>query len=88
MADVQKLLSRKIPMDKLAKSLKQKYGKAPKMTVRDRKGKKKKGEKDKFVDGSVRLEMAEREELEEVLSGASKGRAVSVVAHRPAADPF
>jgi len=67
MADVQKLLSRKIPMDKLAKSLKQKYGKAPKMTVRDRKGKKKKGEKDKFVDGSVRLEMAEREELEEAL---------------------
>lgn len=37
------------------------------MTVKDRKKKKKKGEKNKYVDGSVRLDMAEREELEEAL---------------------
>eukprot|EP01051_Picozoa_sp_SAG22_P020335 SAG22_NODE_4071_length_1397_cov_1.671032_1_plen_96_part_10 len=67
MADCEKLLSRGIPADKLSKSLKQKYGKAPKLTVKDRKKKKKKGEKGRFVDGSVRLEMAEREELEEAL---------------------
>lgn len=37
------------------------------MTVKDRTKKKKKGEKEKFVDGSVRLEMADMEELEEAL---------------------
>ena len=67
LGDCQKLLSRGIPADKLAASLKQKYGSKPKMTVRDRTKKKKKGEKDKFVDGSVRMEMADQEELEEAL---------------------
>merc|ERR1711871_264941 len=67
LADCQKLLSRGMPADKLAASLKKKYGEKPKMTVKDRKKKKKKGEKDKFVDGSVRLEMADQEELEEAL---------------------
>ncbi len=67
LADCQKLLSRGMPADKLASSLKQKYGAKPKLTVKDRTKKKKKGEKDKFIDGSVRLEMADMEELEEAL---------------------
>jgi thioredoxin reductase (NADPH) len=67
LADCQKLLSRGMPADKLASSLKQKYGSKPKMTVKDRTKKKKKGEKEKFVDGSVRLDMADQEELEEAL---------------------
>lgn len=65
--DCQKLLSRDIPVDKLVKSLKDKYGKKPKLTVKDRKKKKKKGEKDRYVDGSVRLEMADMDELEEAI---------------------
>lgn len=67
LADCQKLLSRGIPADKLASSLKKKYGAKPKLSVKDRKKKKKKGEKDKFVDGSIRIEMADMDELEEAL---------------------
>merc|ERR1711871_894535 len=65
--DCQKLLSRGIPVDKLVASLRQKYKAKPKLTQKDRKKRKKKGEKSKFVDGSVRLEMADMEELEEMV---------------------
>lgn len=67
LADCQKLLSRGMPADQLVASLKKKYKAKPKLTVKDRKKKKKKGEKSKFVDGSVRLEMADMEELEEMV---------------------
>jgi len=66
--DCQKLLSRGIPTQTLVKSLKEKYKAKPKLTVKNRKKKKKKGEKDRYVDGSVRLELADVEELEEAIT--------------------
>ena len=65
--DCQKLLSRNIPIDKLVASLRQKYKAKPKLTQKDRRKKKKKGDKGKYVDGSVRLELADLEELEEMV---------------------
>ena len=66
--DCQKLLSRGIPTQTLVKSLKEKYKAKPKLTVKNRKKKKQKGEKDRYVDGSVRLELADVEELEEAIT--------------------